>query len=84
MSVTVGQTLELTLDDIAFGGEGVARLEDFVLFVPFTQVGEQIEAQVVEVKKRFGRAKLLRILKRAPDRVEPPCPYFGDCGGCRT
>src|SRR5947209_4568266 len=83
MSVTVGQTLELTIDDIAFGGEGVARLEDFVLFVPFTQVGEQIEAQVVELKKRFGRAKLLRILKPAPDRVEPPCPYFGDCGGCQ-
>jgi tRNA/tmRNA/rRNA uracil-C5-methylase (TrmA/RlmC/RlmD family) len=73
----------LTIHDIAFGGEGVARVNDFVIFVPFVLVGEIVEAEITEVKKNFARAKLLRVEKSAPERVEPPCPYFGACGGCQ-
>jgi tRNA/tmRNA/rRNA uracil-C5-methylase (TrmA/RlmC/RlmD family) len=39
--------------------------------------------QRAEVKKRFGRAKLMRVIESSPDRVQPLCPYFGDCGGCQ-
>jgi tRNA/tmRNA/rRNA uracil-C5-methylase (TrmA/RlmC/RlmD family) len=78
-----GAILTLTITDIAFGGEGVARLEDFVVFVPFVALGEVVEAEVVEVKKRFARAKLRRVLQPSGERVEPPCRYFGDCGGCQ-
>jgi len=73
----------LTIHDLAFGGEGVARLEDFVVFVPFVIPGEEVEVEVTEVKKKFARAKLVRVLKPSPDRVEPPCRYFGECGGCQ-
>jgi tRNA/tmRNA/rRNA uracil-C5-methylase (TrmA/RlmC/RlmD family) len=73
----------LSITDIAFGGEGVARVEDFVFFVPFVALGEVVEAEVVEVKKRFGRAKLKRVLQASPDRVQPQCRYYGDCGGCQ-
>src|SRR5207237_2502019 len=62
---------------------GVARLEDFVIFVPFVLVGEEVEAEVTEVKKRFARARLLRVLAPSPERVTPPCRYFGQCGGCQ-
>ena len=79
----VGDTLTLTISDIAFGGEGVARIEDFVVFVPFVAVSELVEAQITEVKKRFARARLLRVLKASPERTQPLCPYFGDCGGCQ-
>lgn len=75
--------MNLTITDIAFGGEGVARIEDFVVFVPFVIVGEVVEAQITEVKKRFARARLLRVLEPSPDRVRPGCRYFGDCGGCQ-
>jgi tRNA/tmRNA/rRNA uracil-C5-methylase (TrmA/RlmC/RlmD family) len=78
-----GQTVRLTIDDIAFGGEGVGRLNDFVVFVPFVALGETVEAELIEVKKRFARARLLKILQPSPDRVAPPCRYFGECGGCQ-
>jgi tRNA/tmRNA/rRNA uracil-C5-methylase (TrmA/RlmC/RlmD family) len=78
-----GQTVRLTIDDIAFGGEGVGRLNDFVVFVPFVALGETVEAELVEVKKRFGRARLLKVLEASPDRVAPACRYFGECGGCQ-
>lgn len=79
----MGDRLTLTVSDIAFGGEGVARQDDFVCFVPWVAVGEVVEAEVTEVKKQFARAKLLRVLQPSPDRVIPLCRYFGKCGGCQ-
>jgi tRNA/tmRNA/rRNA uracil-C5-methylase (TrmA/RlmC/RlmD family) len=78
-----GDKLTLTVSDIAFGGEGVARQDDFVYFVPWVAVGEVVEAEVTEVKKHFARARLLRVTQPAPERVEPLCRYFGKCGGCQ-
>src|SRR6202142_2772509 len=79
----IGDRLNLTIEDIAFGGEGVGRVDDFVVFVPFVLVGEVVEAGVIEVKKHFARAKLLRVANPSPHRVEPACRYFGQCGGCQ-
>lgn len=79
----VGAKLTLTIDDIAFGGEGVGRIGQFVIFVPFVALGERVEVELTEVKQRFGRARLLQILQPSPERVAPLCRYFGDCGGCQ-
>lgn len=73
----------ITIIDIAFGGEGVGRLNDFVIFVPFVLLGEVVEGEIIELKKRFARARLTRVLTPSPDRVKPLCPYFGECGGCQ-
>jgi len=73
----------MTIQDIAFGGEGVGRSEDFVVFVPFVLPGETVEAEITEVKKNFARAKLLHIQRASPERVQAPCVYFGKCGGCQ-
>ncbi len=78
-----GQTVRLTIEDIAFGGEGVGRLNDFVVFVPFVAPGETVEAELTEVKKRFARARLLKVLEPSPERVTPACRYFAECGGCQ-
>src|SRR6185295_15689606 len=78
-----GDRLILGISDIAFGGEGVGRIDELVVFVPFVAVGETVEAEITEVKKRFARGKLLRVLTPSPDRVQPGCRYFGDCGGCQ-
>jgi 23S rRNA (uracil1939-C5)-methyltransferase len=83
LTLCVGDKLTLTVSDIAFGGEGVARIEDFVVFIPFVAVGEVVEAEITEVKKRFARAKLIRILQASPARTQPLCKYFGECGGCK-
>jgi tRNA/tmRNA/rRNA uracil-C5-methylase (TrmA/RlmC/RlmD family) len=83
VSLSAGDRLTVTIGDVAFGGEGVARVEDFVLFVPFVALGEEVEVEVTEVKKRFGRARLLKVIERSAERVEPACRYFGECGGCQ-
>jgi len=81
--LALGNKLSLRISDLAFGGEGVARWEDFVVFVPFVAVGELVEAEITELKKRYARARLLRVLEPSPERVEPGCRYFGACGGCQ-
>ena len=83
MSLHLGDKISLTIHDIAFGGEGVGRVDDFVVFVPFVIIGETVEAEITEVKKNFARAKLLRIVTPSPERVTPECQYFGACGGCQ-
>jgi predicted RNA-binding protein with TRAM domain len=72
-AVTLGQILTVEIQDLAFGGEGVARVNEFVLFVPFVIPGETVEVEVTEVKKSFGRAKLNRVITPAPSRTEPLC-----------
>ncbi|HSI13329.1 MAG TPA: class I SAM-dependent RNA methyltransferase [Chthoniobacter sp.] len=74
--------LSLEVHDVAFGGKGVARHDGKVYFVPFTIPGEKITARVLRQKKNFGEAELVKVETASPDRVEPPCPYFGECGGC--
>ena len=83
MSLKIADKITLTIHDLAFGGEGVGRIDDFVVFVPFVIVGETVEVEITEVKKNFARAKLLRVVAPAPERVTPECRYFMQCGGCQ-
>jgi tRNA/tmRNA/rRNA uracil-C5-methylase (TrmA/RlmC/RlmD family) len=83
VNLAPGQTVSLTIQDIAFGGEGVARLDEFVVFVPFVLVGEVVEAELTQVKKSFARARLLRVLEPSAERVAPACAHFAACGGCQ-
>lgn len=73
----------LTITDVGFGGEGVGRVNGFVVFVPFVLAGERVEVELTDVRKHFARARLRRVLEPSPYRVEPPCRYFGECGGCQ-
>ncbi len=74
--------LQLKIEDVAFGGKGVARHEGKAVFVPFTIDGEQIAARITRDKKKFAEAEIEEVLAASPDRTQPPCPYFGRCGGC--
>ncbi len=81
--LSVGTRVTLVIQDLAFGGEGVARHGDLVVFVPFVLTGETVTAEITEVKKRFVRARLLEVIEASPHRVTPVCRYFGSCGGCQ-
>ncbi|HEV2452878.1 MAG TPA: class I SAM-dependent RNA methyltransferase [Verrucomicrobiae bacterium] len=83
MALQVGEPISLTIDDIAFGGEGVGRHGDFVVFVPFVLQGETVTAEITEVKKNFARAKLTQVITASSERVQAPCEHFGKCGGCQ-
>ena len=78
-----GDHLEVTIDDLAFGGEGVGRLDGYVIFVRGGLPGDRLRVQVTETRARYARALIESVLARSPHRVDPPCPYFGRCGGCR-
>lgn len=78
-----GMRIAMPITDVAFGGDGVGRWERFAVFVPFAVDGDEVEAEVVEVKKRYGRAKLLQVISPSLHRVAPACLYYGLCGGCR-
>jgi 23S rRNA (uracil1939-C5)-methyltransferase len=78
-----GDTLELSIEDLAFGGEGVGRADGYVVFVRGGLPGDRLRVRLTEARGRFGRAAIEEVLGASPDRVAPPCPYFGQCGGCR-
>jgi 23S rRNA (uracil1939-C5)-methyltransferase len=73
---------DLKIEDVAFGGKGVAREKGKAVFVPYTIEGETVSAEIVREKKQFAEAELVEVKQSSADRVEPPCPYFGRCGGC--
>ncbi len=75
--------LELTIETLAFGGNGVARHAGKAIFVPLTAPGDRIACRIVRDKGRYAEAELLEILEPAPQRRTPPCPVFGTCGGCQ-
>jgi 23S rRNA (uracil1939-C5)-methyltransferase len=76
------RAVELRIEDVAFGGKGVARDEGKAVFIPFTIEGERVAAKIVREKKQFAEAELVELLEPSPARVTPECPYFGRCGGC--
>ncbi len=78
-----GQTVELEIQDLAFGGRGVARVEDFVVFVDGALPQERVLARIDRVKSAYAEATLQTVLQPSPERVVPPCPLFGRCGGCK-
>ncbi len=81
--VTRDQELDLRIDSLAFGGNGVARLDGYVVFVRRGLPGDRVRAVVTKVKKSHAEALAVEVLEPGPQRVEAPCPHFGACGGCR-
>ena len=72
----------IKIESIAFGGEGVGRFDNFVVFVPFTAPGDELEIEITQLKKKFVRSKILKIIKPSPMRETPLCCYYENCGGC--
>lgn len=73
-----------TIESLAHGGDGVTRLSDGrTAFVPFSCPGDVVSLEVTEDHGRWVRASIVEVHEPSPDRVEPPCPYFGVCGGCQ-
>lgn len=73
----------VTIHDVARGGAGVARLETGeIVFVPYTAPGDVASIRITEKKKNYSQGELLEIITPSENRVTPPCPAFGKCGGC--
>lgn len=72
----------IKIEKIAFGGDGVGRINNMVVFVPFSVPGDELEIEITQCKKKFVRGKILQIIKASPLRIKPLCIYFEKCGGC--
>jgi 23S rRNA (uracil1939-C5)-methyltransferase len=75
--------LEVDVQDLAFGGAGVARHDGFVVFARDTAPGDRARVRIRKARRRFAEADLEEVLAAGPSRVEVPCPYVPRCGGCR-
>jgi 23S rRNA (uracil1939-C5)-methyltransferase len=75
--------LELHVDSLAFGGNGVARLNGFVVFVRRGLPGDTVRARVTKVKRSHAEALALEVVEPSPHRVDAPCAHYPACGGCR-
>ncbi len=75
---------DVAIESIAAGGDGVARSEGIVIFIPRTAPGDRVRAKL-DVRKRFARGVIDVVLDPSPDRIEPPCVHYrvDRCGGCQ-
>jgi 23S rRNA (uracil1939-C5)-methyltransferase len=74
--------MQLELTEIAPTGEAIGRHEGMVVFVPYALPGELVEVELVHRRRTFARARLVKVIRPSMERITPPCPYFGLCGGC--
>jgi len=77
------QELELEVESLAYGGNGVARTNGFVVFVRRGLPGDRVRARITKVKRGHAEAVAVEVVRPGPDRVEAPCAHFPACGGCR-
>jgi 23S rRNA (uracil1939-C5)-methyltransferase len=81
--VAKGEELELDVESLAFGGNGVARLDGFVVFVRRGLPGDRVRARVTKVKRSHAEALAVEVVQPGPHRVDARCAHFPACGGCR-
>jgi 23S rRNA (uracil1939-C5)-methyltransferase len=77
-----GTTTEFTIQDAAFEGKGIAKVDGLAVFVPNTAPGDRIKALITKNKKSYREAKLLEVLDPGPHRIAPKCQHAQVCGGC--
>jgi len=81
--VTRDEEVELEVESLAYGGNGVARLDGYVVFVRRGLPGDRVRARVTKVKRSHAEALATDVLRAGPNRVDAPCVHFPACGGCR-
>lgn len=74
--------VEIEIESLSHDGLGVGRFEGKVTFVSNALPGERVLARFSEAKSKFNAAHAIEILRPSPDRVEPSCPHYAECGGC--
>lgn len=77
------QIYTIEIEDLSSSGEGVGKIDGFTVFVPKTIPGDTVKAKITGLKKKYGIASLVEVLRPSPDRVRPRCPKANICGGCQ-
>ncbi len=83
MKIKKGLETEVEIEDIAFGGRGLARLDGLTVFVDQAVPGDRVAIRIYKRKRNFAEARVVDLIKASPFRIYPPCPFSGFCGGCK-
>lgn len=75
--------MDVRIEKLVYGGDGLAHHDGQTLFVPQVLPGELVQIEVTSRKKKIAWGRVQSVLEPSPSRVRPPCPYFGQCGGCQ-
>jgi len=81
-TIKKNEEYEVEIVDLGINGEGVAKINGQVVFVPFALPGEIVKILIINTKAKIAVGKVIEIIKPSPDRVIEECPYFKKCGGC--
>ena len=73
---------ELLIESLTNSGDGLGRLDERVVFVPHTTPGDKVKIKITQRKKTYALAEVIELIEPSPDRIEPKCTYFAQCGGC--
>lgn len=76
------KTLELTIKKIVPNGYGLGFADGLTVFVSLAAVGDELRVKINQIKGKTAFAEIVEIIKPSPERIAPPCKYFGRCGGC--
>lgn len=79
----IKERITIVLEDITHSGEGVGRVDNMIVFVDGGVPGDTVEIEITAIKKTYMTGKILKLIIPSGTRQEPPCPYFGRCGGCQ-
>ncbi|WP_195539124.1 23S rRNA (uracil(1939)-C(5))-methyltransferase RlmD [Eubacterium maltosivorans] len=79
----IKEKITMVLEDITHSGEGVGRIDNMIVFVDGGVPGDTVEIEITAIKKTYMTGKILKLIAPSGTRQEPPCPYFGRCGGCQ-
>ena len=83
MTYTKNQILEVEITDMSEIGEGIGKVDGYTLFVKDALIGDVVKALLTKVKKNYAFARVNEILKPSLDRINPPCEFHRQCGGCQ-
>src|SRR5258706_10862463 len=78
-----GDTVELTIEKLAFEGKAIAHVDGLVVFVEGAVPGDRVNAKVIRAKKKFAEARTTSVIESSPLRIAAKCIHFGACGGCK-
>lgn len=81
-AMNVGDIIELDILSNGMDGEGIARVDGKVVFVPYTLKGERVRAVVKQIKKKYIQSSVIKVLSPSEHRIAPDCPHYYKCGGC--
>ena len=83
MEIEKNDILTVEITDTGIEGEGIGKTDGFILFVKDAVIGDTVQVKVMKAKKNYAYAKLEKVLVPSPFRVQPPCPFHRQCGGCQ-